>query len=496
MKTRNILFLLPAAFLWACDPEFDEVEFSGGEADFSSYVAVGNSLTAGFQSNALRRNKQEVSYPALLADQFAEVGGGSFKQPLLSSGAGIGPDGNAEFALFIRPDCRGVSGPTPAPIAASGQSDLLTPVGAAGPYNNLGIPGAKSYHLVAAGYGNAANLSVGAANPYYVRFADPGNPNETVIAAALRANPTFFTLWIGNNDVLGYALSGGDGADHNQTGNTNPATYGMDDITNSNVFANVYTQMVTALTSTGAEGALANIPDVTNIPYFTTIPPNALELTAAQAAQLNTLLATPYNQGLDYGVATTQITSAEANRRRLSFSAGTNYFVTVDNNLTSFNDPNSNPVSKWRQLKATDYVTLSTSQNDLKCNGLGSVNQATGMPNPLPDNLVLDAEEVNNIRTAVNSYNNTIRQVAEANGLAYVDANRLMQEIADEKTIDGVTFSSAYISGGAFSLDGVHPNTRGYAIIANGFIDAINAKFRANVPKVSVTSYSNIEVID
>ncbi len=35
----------------------------------------------------------------------------------------------------------------------------------------MGVPGAKSYHLVASGYGSAVNLSLGKANPYFVRFA-------------------------------------------------------------------------------------------------------------------------------------------------------------------------------------------------------------------------------------------------------------------------------------------------------------------------------------
>ncbi len=64
----------------------------------------------------------------------------------------------------------------------------------------------------------------------------------TVLADAVAQNPTFFSLWIGGNDVLGYATSGGDGL--NQTGNLNPATYGGNDITDPNVFASVYSTLV------------------------------------------------------------------------------------------------------------------------------------------------------------------------------------------------------------------------------------------------------------
>ena len=280
MKTKKLLYILPLAALVACEPEFDDVDFNGGSADFTTTVAIGNSLTAGFQSNALRRDKQEVSFPAMIAGQLKQVGGGEFKQPLLDDGVGVGSTGNAEFGIFLKADCQGTVGPSPGPIAAAGQIDQFNFldqtkfIGAAGPYNNIGIPGAKSFHLVAAGYGNPTginptNPAASTANPYYVRFADPTNFDETVIEAAVRANPTFFTLFIGSNDVLSYATSGGSGVD--QTGNPDPTTYGGNDITDPTAFAGVYTQIVNALTANGAKGAVATIPDVTSIPFFTTV---------------------------------------------------------------------------------------------------------------------------------------------------------------------------------------------------------------------------------
>ena len=83
-------------------------------------------------------------------------------------------------------------------------------------------------------------------------------------------NPTFFSLWIGNNDILSYATSGGSGND--QAGNLNPATYGPNDITDPMVFGGVYDQLLQSLTASGAQGVVANLPDVTSIPYFTTVP--------------------------------------------------------------------------------------------------------------------------------------------------------------------------------------------------------------------------------
>ena len=63
-----------------------------------------------------------------------------------------------------------------------------------GPFNNMGVPGAKSFHLGLEGYGNVANFPA-AANPYFIRMAS--SPNATVIGDAVSQNPTFFALWIG-----------------------------------------------------------------------------------------------------------------------------------------------------------------------------------------------------------------------------------------------------------------------------------------------------------
>jgi hypothetical protein len=103
----------------------------------------------------------------------------------------------------------------------------LASIYSSGPYQNLGVPGAKSFHLGAAEYGNAAGVALGKANPYYVRFAS--SATSSVLQDAVSQSPTFFSLWIGNNDVLSYATNGGKGKD--QTGNFDPSTYGSNDIT-------------------------------------------------------------------------------------------------------------------------------------------------------------------------------------------------------------------------------------------------------------------------
>jgi hypothetical protein len=56
--------------------------------------------------------------------------------------------------------------------------------------------------------------------------------------------------------------------------------------------------------------------------------------------------------------------------------------------------------------------------------------------------------------------------------------------------VNGVTITPALTPPtGVFSEDGVHPNSRGYAYMANVFIDAINAKFGATIPKANLGDY-------
>lgn len=488
MRINKLLYILPLAVLVSCDPEFDEVEFNGGSADFSKSVALGNSLTAGFQSNALSADGQMNSLPAMIAGQLKLVGGGEFKQPMLTGevgekGAGINNQLIQlglllpELSLVSSTNCIGETSVAPdfipggttqgVPNAVYPVGDFTANISANGPFNNVGVPGARIGNLNLPGYGSAQG------NPYFARFA--ANPLETMLAAAMKVDATFFELWIGNNDVLGYATSGGD--------------EGGDAVTDPAVFNTLFNAAVDSLTKNGAKGVVANIPYVTSIPYFTTVPIGTDAITQAQADQLNSLQAYGgYNLGLDQAVAGMVITQAEADRRKINFTAGqVNTFVVIDPTLTTLTGLNPALIN-IRQIAAGELLTLTTPGDSLLCGGWGTAK-------PIPGNFHLTAAEISSITSAVDSYNSTIKNAAGANGLAFVDANARLQELATKGiTIDGITFNSSFVTGGAFSLDGVHPNTSGYAIIANDFIDAINSTYGANVPKVDVAAFPAIEV--
>src|SRR5690606_37831465 len=200
---KNLSKILIAASLTTfigCNDDFEnpveDIQVTSGSADFSKYVALGNSLTSGFSDNALFMSGQENSYPNMLATQMAMAGGGSFVQPLMPDDIGgfsnLGIAGRMK--LVIDPNTGSM-----APVATPAQSPLTM---VNGTVNNMGVPGAKSFHLGLNGYGNPAGIG-SYANPYYVRFASSNT--SSVIADAVAQQPTFFSLWIGNNDVLSYA---------------------------------------------------------------------------------------------------------------------------------------------------------------------------------------------------------------------------------------------------------------------------------------------------
>ena len=111
------------------------------------------------------------------------------------------------------------------------------------------------------------------------------------------------------------------------------------------------------------------------------------------------------------------------------------------------------------------------------------------------DQYVLLPEEQLLVTNAQTSYNATIQALAQANGLAFVDVKATLNQLANGGiTYDAGTLTSTFATGGAFSLDGVHPTPRGYAYLANLAIDAINNTYGSTVPKVNVGNYNTITV--
>lgn len=505
-----------AALLLAfgCSDDFenpvDDVQVTSGDANFSKYVAIGNSLTSGYADNALYSSAQEASFPAIIAGQMAAAGGGAFTQPMMPDDIG----GFADLGMPGKLTLQIVNG-SPSPVPSASQTNFQSSF-VQGPFNNMGVPGAKSFHLVAPGYGNPAGIAQGLANPYFARMAT--SANTSVMADVMAQQPTFFTLWIGNNDVLSFATSGGVGT--NQAGNLNPATYGGNDISDPQVVAGVIQQILeTLVVNGGAKGAIANIPNVTSIPYFTTVPVMPLAPTnqsyAAQIPMLNEF----------YGQLNQIFAALGAPERQINFNAeGASGIVFVDDSLTDLSAQIAAVMTQFgvpapqaqlmgsvfgqvRQSRPGDLIplTMSSRIGTVDTNRVAQLMQmglsqeqagqlsVVGLTYPA-DEFVLSQNEVSQISTAVTQINGAIAQLASNYQLALVDMNSNMTNLSSGITFNGVGYNAGFITGGAFSLDGVHLNSRGYAIVANYFIDAINRKFHSNLFQVNPNNYAGVNL--
>lgn len=485
------LALASVLTMQSCKTDFDNdienIKVEAGTADFSKYVAVGNSLTSGYRDGALYVDGQNESFPSIIAQQMQLASGGEFKQPMMADNEGGIPSVGFgdKFQLVVLPNGNLAPYRDDANIAGT---TTLANIYNQGPFNNMGVPGAKSFHLLAPGYGNPANLATGTANPYFVRFSS--TPSTTVMQDVMAQNPTFFSLWIGNNDVLGYATSGGDG--------TNP-------ITPLNMFSSAFAGITTMLTSNGAKGVVANIPDVTSIPFFTTVPYNPVPLDNSTANQINSGLT----------ILKTILTALNQGDRLQTLTAGNNPLLIKDKNLTNLSTQITNiltaqgvPAQQATLLGSIYGQARHTTKNDLVLLTTASVigtspNPALdstpynkyGVTYPLEDKHVLTSAEVAQVLQATNQFNEVIETNAMDKGLAFVDMNAKMKVLSSNSGIkyDGVTYTTKFVTGGTFSLDGVHLTGRGYAVVANYFLEAINKKYNSTLPMVEANKYSGVK---
>lgn len=394
--------LLLALGFWQCEISVDEFEASSGSLDLSSYVALGDSYSAGYVDGALGRETQVESLPAILAQQFALAGGGAFTQPLMPEGKSIGGTAIDEQGTLNGYFQLQVVNQQLTPVPTVGDMEVFGDiVGDQGPFNNMAVPGAKASHLLTPLF---STPEVG--NPYFVRFAS--NPGQSsVLSDALRAQPTFFSLWIGGNDVLTSAIAGG-----------------SDDITPPQEFAAYINLLMEALAAEGRPGVIANIPSIEALPYFSFV-----------GTQLPTAIAVE--------------------------------------------DPAEE--AGLRVLLSGEKVLLPALQ--LLGAGYGTLEK------PLPAKYFLSLDELNDISLAITGYNEAIAEAAAEHNLALVDMHGMMERLKTGMVVDGNNYSSTFISGQVLSLDGIHATPRGYAIIANEFIRAINTKYQAAIPLVNVNDY-------
>lgn len=371
-------------------------------ADLTRYVAVGDTLTAAYTNGGLVDVVQENSFPALLHRQ--ATGSTTFEQPLVSA-PGI-PH------LWTLDSLVPVVINTHDGEATGAPQNLALPR----PYDNLAVPGAKAHDVVAT-------------------TSSPSNPLVglvlrglgTQLAQAASLDPTFATIWIGNNDVLPAAVSGVviDGVT----------------LTTKAVFEPDFRTIVDTLSANGARLAVGTIPDVTLIPYVTTLP---------------RFVVNPQTGEPILGQDGTPVP------------------------LVGPDGP----------LESGDFVLLSASTHLKQGYGLPQGICPIAACPPLTNGDILSAGEVAAIRARTSELNGVITGLAAAGSFAVVDLNRTMADVAAHGiTLGGVDFDAGFLTGGIFGYDGVHLTPFGYATVANEFIAAINRTFGNAIPLVDMTPF-------
>lgn len=387
-----------------------------GRADFSRYVALGDSFGAGVSNSSLLQRHQEVSYPAIIARQ---AGAPDFQQPLVGE-PGIGP----ELRLF-----NVVSFP-PVILPAGTNNGAPINLNLPRPYNNLSIPGAQVKDLLTLTGGEDPTNT----QRSFARFILRGQ--GTAVQQALALQPTFISLWIGGNDVLGAVLSG-----------THLALTPIAD------FVRDYNAVLDALIA-GAPNAgmvVGTLPSrVASVPLTTTVAP---------------VLINP------------------ATRLPVLGPDGRPIFYIADLGGGTFG-----------QLPPGSLVLLTAST--LLGTGYGIPAALTSaFPNlpdvgkPLPDSVVLTPTEIAAIEARGAEYNAAIIAAANQRDIPVADMVGFFNRVSNGINIGGVRLTSSYITGGIYSFDGFHLTDIGYTLFANEFIKAINRGYGTKIPLASIIPF-------
>lgn len=386
-----------------------------GNADYSTYVALGTSISAGWESGGLVDRHQRQAFPVLFA---AAAGSAKFDVPTVN--------GDGLPALM-----RLVSIGPPLIITNAGRVN--------GVGTNLPLP--SPYHNMAVPYGLLVDVTDTTRYQLQPPFVPPYRPAMFTliqrgrgsllaqIATQMSPKPTFISFEFGSNEVLGPTSRG--------SGTVSP---------DAAQFAALLKGTLDAIQASlpGVKMALFTVPDVTTIPLVTTLPAVALG----------------------------------ANGRPIS-------------PLTPLIGPGSVPL-----VPGQDFVLLTA--GPLLAAGMGypvgTTSYLSGGPVPgngfaLPDSVVFSAAEAASVGAAVNGYNAAIVSEAAARGFAVVDLHGLLLTArASGFTVQGTQYTSAFLSGGLFSLDGVHPSDLAHGILANALIDAVNATYGSQIQHVNLSN--------
>jgi len=355
-------------------------ELNLGSADFTRFVSIGNSLTMGEQSSSVFESAQMYSFGNIIANQV----GTTYAQATFSE---PGTPGRLEiaslnpFATYTNP---GQGSPT----------NLTYPA----PYNNLGVKGAFLSDVLNARSANTCyTANFGVPNPLFDAVL---RGFGTQLELAIAQQPTLLTLWIGNNDILAFASRGG------LFPPTDPA-----------IFQNQYTQILTALNSTGAQIVIGGIPNALVFPYFTTVGPGVGQAISGIPGAQGLVYQTTGAPGIEIASATDLINK--------------NVFITLSGSAAA-----SLIGDQTGKYYTDNGIPVPPGVNTAFPFGLTP-------ENPFPNGLVLDPTEIAAYLALRNGYNQIISGLAAAFNYSVINWDDLFEDLASGGlTFNGVNFSA------------------------------------------------------
>lgn len=223
----------------SCDHQADVFMPPPADDMFLRYVAIGNSITAGWQAGGISNGTQQQSFARLLAQQMRT----RYAYPAL---AGIGcPAPITDWRLGTRPSGQ------PCSLRDAG-ANLVTDI-----LNNTAVPDAGTTEVNTPG-----TTSPPAPPPYHNILTTLFLGGKTQVERALDARPTFATIWVGNNDALAAATVGQIGGN---------AALGARPLTPLATFQSNYDAMIADLVAGAPDlqgGVLIGVVQVAGAPRF------------------------------------------------------------------------------------------------------------------------------------------------------------------------------------------------------------------------------------
>jgi len=336
------------------------------------------------------------------------------------------------------------------------------------PYDNLAVNGARLFDIR---HTTGSIDSVSEGNYFFdivlrnvILPPYPFFGNTTVLDQAVELDPDIIIIWIGNNDVLGAVLAGGD----------------QSQITTHDNFKNEMYALLSDLSSqTSADIVMSNIPGYLPLGFaLDTVFVNTGPAFEPVVFDMTTLQ--PVNFGTDADPEYIPLLIEESKVSHILLTGAIEY------------SESGMGIPTELQLEGDPYNKLPTEAAAIyqKMTNIGLPVDGSSVGDALTDEYTITSDEEQAIDNAIEDFNSIISELAGQFSIPVVDMYALYDP-ENPGAFGG--YSGEYVlhnqASTIFSLDGVHPNNLGHAVIANSFIDTLNQRYGFNLAKIDPESY-------